>query len=373
MDAGMEVTRPCPPDFCFVSTGFLPAAIRKFIRGGEMKITFGLYAFVFFLGLARPTHGGSLDSGILKMFPRNIAEFGYANLEQANQFPWFAQLKLQSLPPRFEELEVFLGSLGMGPTSQIKEVVWALCSRDSQSENGGKSPRSETSENGIVGLVFGQFDTNAAEATLKSLNAQTVEIGDSTLFRCINCDDLIIVFLDSNTIAFGQGKSLELMMGARSGETDNLQQNSEMIPLINQMNDGSMFWGVLAPAGARQALHKLAPDAAQFPQADEFFTNVNGLAIRIRGLEEVRDSDEIEADVQFLSRSPGDSSNLSLLLNAALLLRKYRASQTGDDAAKFLETVRIAPLGNSLDISFSITNDQLMSLVEHNIFVSQTQ
>ena len=235
---------------------------------------------------------------------------------------------------------------------------------------GGTTP---PSGDGIVGLAFGQFDPESTRAKLQGLKTPTAEAGRQTLFRCVTCGDLFVVLLDSNTIAFGQRKPLELMMRVRMGEADNLQQNIDMLPLINQMNDDSMFWGVLAPAGARQVLGKVAPEIAQCPQSGEFFTRITGLALRVRGSDAIRDSDKIEGEVEFLSRTPEDSSNLSVLLQAGLLLRKYQSSKAEDEMAKILDTVTIVPIGDSLNLSFSISNAQFIGLVEHNLFVSQTR
>ena len=58
--------------------------------------------------LPATSRAGSLGSAILSMFPMETGELAYVDLKEARQFPWFAQLKEQMLPPKFREFEQFL-------------------------------------------------------------------------------------------------------------------------------------------------------------------------------------------------------------------------------------------------------------------------
>jgi hypothetical protein len=136
-----------------------------------------------------------------------------------------------------------------------------------------------------------------------------------------------------------------------------------LFSVINQTNDEGIFWGVLGPTGARHAIHQMIPEADQFPQAGKLFAKITGLAVRVHG------SDETQADFDLLANSPEDSWNLSAMLQGGLLLRQFQARQDDATLSKILDTVRIAPVGNSLNISMSFSSDQLVGLIQHNVFV----
>lgn len=106
-------------------------------------IKFLLLAFIATLGVT-PLRAGTLSVDVMAMFPKNIAEFAYADLKAARQFPWYAQFKSQTLPVRFSDLEHFLASVGVDDHSQIEELAWSLASADSASGPDDKAPPCQT-------------------------------------------------------------------------------------------------------------------------------------------------------------------------------------------------------------------------------------
>ena len=122
---------------------------------------------------------------------------------------------------------------------------------------------------------------------------------------------------------------------------------------------------MLNSSGTRQAIHQIVPEAADFPQAGRLIDRMTALVIVIKG------SSDLEAHLQALSASPEDSATLAQLLQAALLLRQYQANQSNSVLADMLKTVRIAPSGNALEVSFSASNDQVISLIQHNAFAAK--
>ena len=318
---------------------------------------------VFSLSFSPAVRASALDAGVIGMFPRNIAEFGYANLAEARKFSWYPQFKSQSLPPRFSELEQFLVSSGVTPNSQIEELAWALGSADTGTVSESKSvPDADH----IVGVALGSFDPESAKDTLKSRKLAGIEFRGFTLFPCRSaCNDLYIAFIDSSTVAFGPRGLLELLIEVRSGAEDSLLQNDTLFPLINQANGRGIFWGVLNSSGTRQAIHQIVPEATDFPQASKLIDGMTALVIIIDG------SSDLEAHLQAVSGSPEDSATLAQLLQAALLLHQYEANRSDSVLAGMWKSVRIAPSGNVLEVSFSASNDQVISLIQHNAFAAK--
>ncbi|MGC1202131.1 MAG: hypothetical protein WA879_11320, partial [Candidatus Acidiferrales bacterium] len=72
-----------------------------------------LAAILLVLLLCPPVHAGSLDDTLIPLFPKNISQFSYANVEAARQFPWFAQFQQQALPPEVITFEQFLSFAGI--------------------------------------------------------------------------------------------------------------------------------------------------------------------------------------------------------------------------------------------------------------------
>ena len=78
------------------------------------------------LSLPKPARAGRLGPDMIGLFPKDVGEFGYAELKKARSLKWYPQLKQQLLPERFKEFEKFLASTGNDPNSQVDEIAWAL-------------------------------------------------------------------------------------------------------------------------------------------------------------------------------------------------------------------------------------------------------
>jgi hypothetical protein len=136
-----------------------------------------------------------------------------------------------------------------------------------------------------------------------------------------------------------------------------------MMTLIERANGNGVFWGVLNAEGAARAINRLVPQAANFPQSRGLIDKLKNVLITVKA------QDDIEIDFQAASPSPADAVLLSQLLQAGVLMRRYQAKDGANpDLATVLDGLRLGANGNSLDISLALTNDQVISLIEHNTF-----
>jgi hypothetical protein len=321
-------------------------------------IKFLLLAFISTLCVTT-LRAGTLSGDVIAMFPKNTAEFAYADLKEARQFPWYAQFKSQTLPVRFSDLEHFLASAGIDDNSQIDELAWSLASADSASEPDDKA----TPDSGqVLGVALGDFDPDAAKSYMKAHEIHGLDYRGYTLYPCASCDDLSVVFIDSSTVAFGHMRLLQQLIEVRVAADDSLLQNEKMFPLISQVNGRGIFWGVLNPGGTHQALRQIVPEATQFPQAGKLLDKLQGMVISIQG------TGDLDVHFQLISSSPDDAATISHLLQAGILLRQFDARNSDPDLATLLASVRVVPNGEGLEISFAVTSDQLVSLIKRNTF-----
>ena len=170
----------------------------------------GLLAFALVFGTVTiaPTRSSaaSLSTSIIGMFPKSVGEFAYADLKAARKFPWFSQLYGQVLPPKFRQFEQFLGSSGVDPNSQVEEIAWANISSGSTDD--------------MVGIALGQFDPSAVETKLKAQKVPHFEVQGYHLYAFGSgaaAGDILFVFFDSSTAAFGNRAVLEHLINVRMG------------------------------------------------------------------------------------------------------------------------------------------------------------
>jgi hypothetical protein len=324
----------------------------------EFLAKFDLFAFFSILGVTT-LRAGTLSVDVIAMFPKQTAEFAYADLKEARQFPWYAQFKSQTLPVRFSDLEHFLASAGVDDNSQIEELAWSLAPGDSAS---GPDDKATPDSNQVLGVTLGNFDPDAAKSFMKARKIHGIDYRGYTLYPCASCDDLSVVFIDSSTVAFGHPRLLEQLVEVRVAADESLLQNEKMFPLISQVNGRGIFWGVLNPGGTRQALRQIVPQATQFPQAGMLLNKLQGMVISIQG------TGDLDVHFQLISSSPDEAATISQLLQAGILFRQFDAKNSDPDLATLLGSVRVVPNGEGLEISFAITSNQLVSSIKRNTF-----
>lgn len=307
---------------------------------------------------AIPSRGasGALSTAVLGMFPQQVGEFAYADMKSARKYSWFPQLRDQILPARFRQFEQFLASAGVDPNTQVDEVAWA----------GITAPKSGGEE--IVGVAMGLFDPNSAEAKFKQQKLPSYDVKGYHLYSFgsgVAANDILFVFIDSNTAAFGHRPALEQLIDVRMGAAPSLLQNDKLYPLIHDTNGNGIIWAVLDQNYTHLAMTQLLPQANQFPQAATIINRMQAMTISV-------DADSgVDAKFQAVCSSPDDANMLSAALQAGVMYRKYQEQQSNPALASALDQIRVTPAGDRLTVDAPVSQDQILSLIRSKVFAVQ--
>lgn len=312
----------------------------------------GLLATMVALVPSRTT-AGSLSSGVIGMFPKNVGEFAYADLKAARKLSWFPAVEQQLLPPRFKQFEQFLTTAGIDPSTQVDELAW------------GGFPVSKSGGEDVVGVAQGSFDPASAEMRFKSQKIPMIEFQGYHLYANgsgSGANDLLFTFLDSNTAAFGHRSALEQLINVRMGGAESLMANDRLFPLINEANGSGTIWAVLDQNYTHMAMQQLVPQASQFPQAATIVNRMHSMLISV-------DADS-GANVHFqaVCDSVDDANLLAAALQAGLMYRRYQEAQTHPEMAGVLDNVRVSPSGDRLKVDAPVSEDQLQALIRSKAF-----
>lgn len=308
-------------------------------------------------------HASTLSTDVIGMFPQSAGEFAYADLRQARSFSWFPQLKEQMLPKRFKQFEQFLASAGIDPNSQVEELAWALVPNAPPA--GSAANTAVPSDEQILGVALGTFQPDAAQTYFQAQKLPSVKVRDYSLYPFgagTGATDLFFCFIDRNTAAFGQRQEIEQMIAVRHGEQPSLLNNNDLAPLISAANGSGLVWSVMGPAYTRLAMQQLAPETAQFPQAEQLVAKLRAMTI------EISSGTNIEASFDAVCATPDDANTFAALLSAGLMYRKYQVQGTNPDLASMLDGTTINPSGDHLSVRLKLTDDQVQALIRHNTF-----
>lgn len=299
---------------------------------------------------------GSLSTAVLGMFPKDVGEFAYADMKSARKYAWFPQLRDQILPARFRQFEQFLASAGVDPNTQVDELAW------------GGITVAKTSGEEIVGVALGLFDPNSAEARFKQQKLPSFDVKGYHLYSFGSgaaANDILFVFIDSNTAAFGHRPALEKLIDVRVGAAESLLQNDKLFPLIHDTNGNGLIWAVLDQNYTHLAMSQLLPQANQFPQASTIINRMQAMTITV-------DADNgVDARFQAVCNSSDDANLLSAALQAGVMYRRYQEAQTNPALSSALDQVRVTPSGDRLNVDVPVSQDQILSLIRSHVFTVQ--
>jgi hypothetical protein len=339
----------------------LDAAPRSAIR---RLVAIGL-VLASALSQPKPAHAGTLSSDLIGMFPKDVGEFGYADMKKARTLKWFPQLQQQVLPERFRQFEKFLVSTGNDPNSQVDEIAWALAPEGMTAKAEGTGSSAVPTGEQMVGIAIGNFNQDSTAAYFKKQKLPTSTFHGYTLYAFgtgTGATDLFFVFIDASTAAYGHKSILEKMISVRFGDEDGLLRNDKFFSLINEANSGSSVWLVTNPAYTRLAIQQLAPEVQQFPEAAKLVARMQNSIINIDA------GSSLEAKVQTICGSTEDANTLGQLLQAGFLYKRYQAQKDNPDLAELLDQVRITPGGDRVTLRMSLSDDQMTSLIKRNTF-----
>ena len=324
---------------------------------GIAGIAVAIAAVTLLAGAARAGEAESLDVNVLGLFPKNVAELGYADLKDARELPWFAQFRQQALPSAFMDFEQGLKGVGVDP-KQIESVAWAL---GTANEKDAKHEAPDKTD--VMGVATGEFSPTAVSAYYEMKKLPTVTVSGYTLYSCSSCGDgLYFFFVDPETLAFGQAKALGRMIAVHDGAAESLLGNDAAMAAVRSVNGDGIFWGLLNGAGARQALREMAPEAATFPQSDKLLERVKRMVVS------VEDDSRVDAKIRVESDSAEAALVLSQLLQAGLLVRSHAAEDGNAGLAKVLDGVTVKPQGMALEVSVTLSDEEMGDLVVRNLF-----
>jgi hypothetical protein len=312
------------------------------------------FALVFGTVTIAPTRtsAASLSTAIIGMFPKSVGEFSYADLKAARKFPWFNQLYGQVLPPKFRQFEQFLGSSGVDPNSQVEEIAWANISSGSTDD--------------VVGIALGQFDPSSVETKLKAQKVPSFEVQGYHLYAFGSgaaAGDILFVFFDSNTAAFGNRSVLEHLINVRMGGEETLL-TGKLFPLITEANGNGIIWAVLDKDHTHLAMQQLVPQAGQFPQAAAIIARLHAMIINISA------DSGVDARFQAVCDSVDDANLLGAAMQAGIMYRRYQEAQGNPSLAKTLDQVKVIPTGDRLKIELPVSQEELLSLIQTKAFAS---
>lgn len=286
----------------------------------------------------------ALDTSVVEMFPKDVAQISYLDLKAGRQLPWFPIAEQTLLPLRLRKLEVFLSNAGLDVETQVDTLAWGTVSA------------TKTSAEGIVGVATGHFSPSTVENYFSDHNLPTLEQQGVRLLDIGGApNDLFLAFLGSNTVAFGELGALEKLLAVHFQGTQSLAENPLLYPLVRDARQDSLTWTLWSKEYARTAVQQLLPEASRVPQAALLLDRIQSMEF------DVANQDELSARSEIRCSSPTDAVTLAALLQAGIVYRQHESAQSGSQPSSIFNGIRVSAYATRVEIEVPLGPDQIDS------------
>jgi hypothetical protein len=254
-------------------------------------------------------------------------------------------LKQQVLPENLKQFEVALKGIGIDADKDVEQLTFASY----------RLPKKGVQ---VVGVAQGSFALSAVLKKMRLRKVKPAKYRDSDIYPMSG--GMEMVFLDEDTLLFGNSTAVHGALDARDGYIPTLDSNSSMVDMMGAVDSGTV-WSVLDQQGTQNMLHSALGDASKL--AD--FDTVNK---RILGSRYIMNfSDGIKFDLDVVTSDSVTAATLSSLLKAGMLFRRMSANPTEKLA---MENVSVDSDSSNLQLHFKSDDKQFQSLMHSELFAA---
>jgi hypothetical protein len=246
-----------------------------------------------------------IASSARAMVPSEVQQLIGVDYRALKDSPTAQALKDKVLPQNLKDLETALKGIGISSARDLDQLDFASF---------------RTDKKGIqtIGVAQGSF---SAKAVLKKFKVKKITGTKYGNYRIYPMDSgLVMVFLDDNTLAFGEEASLKSALDTMDGKRPSMDSNPVMTEQMTDV-DGGPLWSILDQKGTQAMMFSAIGDAAsKVPDFDNLKKRI--LASRYT----MTFQNGVNFDLTVQTADSMTAATLSTLLKGVILYKKMSAS-----------------------------------------------
>jgi len=289
--------------------------------------------------------GTAIPSSARPAIPADVQQIITVDYRALKNSDTAMALKAQVLPPSLKEFEGQLKSIGINPDKDVDELTFA-------------SYRSAKEGVKVVGVAQGSFTSKTVLQKMKLNKVRPLKYRDSNLYPMSGGMDMM--FLDDNTLLFGDGGAVKGALDARDGYASGLDSNATIADMIGPVESGTV-WSVLDQQGTQNMLLSALGDAGKLADFDMIKRRVLGSRYTMTF------QNGVNFDLDVVTSDSVTAGTLSSLVKAGVLYRKMTATPIEKAA---LENVTVNSDSSSLQMHFKADDKQFQSLLHSDLFAA---
>lgn len=301
-----------------------------------------LWVLLFSTAAAWAAAMGSSARGVIPSDVQQVITVDYRSLKNSSTA---MALKDQVLPPSLKEFEGSLKGVGIDPEKDVDQLTFA-------SYRHGKEGVK------VVGIAQGSFSSKAFLKKMKLNKVKPLKYRDADIYPMSS--GMQMIFLDDNSLLFGDGGAVKGALDARDGYTPALDSNSQVADMIGSVESGTV-WSVLDQQGTQNMLLSALGDAGKLADFDTIKKRVLGSRYAMNF------ANGVNFDLDVVTSDSVTAATLSSLVKAGVLYRKMTATPIEKVA---LENVSVNSDSSNLQMHFKADDKQFQSLMHSDLFAA---
>lgn len=254
-------------------------------------------------------------------------------------------LQQQVLPESLKQFEGALKGVGIDPDRDVDQLTFV-------SYRAGKQGLK------VVGLAEGSFSAKTVLKKIRLHKIRPVKYRDSDIYNMSG--GMQMMFLDDNTLLFGDSSALRGALDARDGYHPTLDSNPQMADMIASVDSGAV-WSILDQQGTQNMLLSALGDAGKLADFDTVKKRVLGSRYLMNF------SNGVNFDLDVITSDSTTAMTLSSLVKAGVLYRRMTATPIEKAA---LEDVSVNSDSSNLQMHFKADDKQFQSLIHSDLFAA---
>jgi len=285
---------------------------------------------------------GTQARGVIPSDIQQIISVDYRALKNSDTA---MQLKNQIEPDNLKQFEEALASAGMDPEKNVEQLTVA-------------SYRNAKQTIKMIGVAQGEFPMKAFLKRQALHKTKPTRVRDTDVWPMAGGMDM--VFLDENTLLFGERSAVQGALDARDGYTATLDTNNTMTDMMGSVDSGTV-WSILDQQGTQNMMRSALGDASKLGDYETVKKRLLGSRYQMNF------NSGVTFDLDVLTADSVTAATLSTLVKAGVLYKKMTATPTEKLA---LDSVTVDSDSSDLQMHFKTDDKKFQSLMHSELFAA---
>jgi hypothetical protein len=285
---------------------------------------------------------GTQARGVIPSDIQQIISVDYRALKNSDTA---MALKQQIEPDNLKQFEEALKGAGMDPDKNVEQLTVA-------------SYRNSKKAVKMVGVAQGDFPTKAFLKRMSVHKIKPVKIRNTDVWPMSGGMDM--VFLDENTLLFGDRSAVQGALDSRDGYSPTLDSNNTVTDMMGSVDSGTV-WSVLDQQGTQNMMRSALGEASSLGDYETVKKRLLGSRYQMNF------SNGVNFDLDVLTADSMTAATLSTLVKAGVLYKKMTATPTEKVA---LDSVTVNSDSSNLQMHFKTDDKKFQSLMHSELFAA---